>query len=1597
MKYGLTRLWACLIFIVLTFGSYSKIFAQPQANFTATPVSGCSPIVVNFTDQSTGNPTQWRWDLGNGVISFLQNPSATYFNPGTYNVKLVATNASGSDSIIKNQYITVYANPVVNFSASDSIGCFPLSVQFTSLALAGSGTITNYNWDFGDGAASTLANPSHTYSSAGIFTVTLSVTNSFGCIKAYSKTNYIQVGAGVTADFTNSTPGFCSAPATINFINASTGPGLLNYTWDFGDGNGSVLANPVHTYNTTGSFTVSLIAVSSLGCRDTIVKPNLISIGNIISQFISPDTVCARTNFTITNTTTPTPVNVQWDFGDGTTSNQMHPVKSYLVAGTYTIKLVNFFGACSDSTTKSIVVKVSPTAAFSANQTTACMTPFTVNFSNLSTASTNWLWDFGDGFTSNVQNPSHAYTSLGLYSVTLIAFNANGCSDTIVMPQYIQIVKPTITINGFPQTGCAPLMVSPTATVSANQPIASYLWNFGDGTTSSAVNPTHVYAVAGTYTVSLIVTTTGGCADTSVIVDAVRVGQKPTAAFSATPTDVCAFQPVQFTDNSTGSIDQWFWQFGDGGNSISQNPLYTYTDTGYFSVTLIVWSNTCPDTITINQVVHVKPPIAAFMTNSSCVDKFKKDFVDQSIGATTWQWDFGDGNSSTSQNPSHTYAATGTYTVKLTVTNGACSHSAQQVVRVVNEQGTMSVDNSQTCKNTIVNFTTSNINPANISTWQWDFGDGGASASPTNASHNYTVSGNYTASLIIIDVLGCSDTMTTPVTVYGPTSSFISNVPAACLGNSTVLFTDGSSSDGIHPIIKWTWNYGDGTIDSTSPPPYSHTYAASGSYLVTLTVQDTYGCTDLFTIPTSIIIAQPIANFDSPDTLSCVGMPIYFNDLSTGSNLQYQWLFGDGLQSSITNPIHNYLTVGVYTVTLSVIDQYGCKDTITKNNYIDISIPHASFTISDSTSTCPPLLVNFTNSSTGYISLVWDFGDGNTSTIDNPSHYYTYPGVFHPKLTITGPGGCTDTISKRIQISGPQGTFSYSPQTGCQPTTVTFTASTQNNISFIWDFSDGNTVATTDSVITHVYIIAGDFVPKVILQDASGCSVPIFGNTTITVMGVDVNFQPDVHLICDSGVVNFQNTTVSNDLITNYTWDFGDGTTSNLQQPTHQYNLPGLYSVKLIVNTQQGCSDSLTLTDTIRVHVSPHIGIAGDTSACTPALINFSGQILNGSLLSWQWNFGNGQTDTVQNPASQSYTTPANYNIICKVVDNNGCTDSVVKSLIIHPLPNINAGTDTKICMGNSTQLNATGANTYSWTPAIGLSSTTVANPIASPTDTITYIVTGTTQFGCIKTDSVTINVRQPFALTVSQADSLCVGESALLSAAGADQYNWLPTTGLSNPNSAVTNASPLTTTLYRVIAKDNDNCFTDTATVLIIVSPLPTVNAGTDVTISAGTPAQMQATGSMDVTNWNWTPQYQLTCLNCPNPKANPGQTTKYTVTAKNAAGCMSQDQVTVFVTCDKGNLFIPNTFSPNGDGSNDKFYPRGTGIGIIRSFRVFNRWGELVYEKVNFNANDATAGWDGTYKGQKLSPDVFVYTCEVVCSNNNILFFKGDVTLIQ
>jgi gliding motility-associated-like protein len=248
-----------------------------------------------------------------------------------------------------------------------------------------------------------------------------------------------------------------------------------------------------------------------------------------------------------------------------------------------------------------------------------------------------------------------------------------------------------------------------------------------------------------------------------------------------------------------------------------------------------------------------------------------------------------------------------------------------------------------------------------------------------------------------------------------------------------------------------------------------------------------------------------------------------------------------------------------------------------------------------------------------------------------------------------------------------------------------------------------------------------------------------------------------------------------------------------------------------------------------------------------------------------------------------------------------------------------------------------------------------------------------------------------------SNGDTLCLGESLRMSASGAYSYSWTPTAGLDNPSSPTPIATPSITTLYRVIGWDDRNCFRDTAFIPVVVYNIPTVEAGIDRIMNVGKTIDLIPSISSDVIDAKWTPTGSIFRNIFPGISVKPRETTTYRVEVSNQGGCTATDQLTVNVICNNANIYIPNTFSPNGDGNNDLFLPRGSGVFRIGSMKIFTRWGEVVFEKSNFNANDISKAWDGTFKGRALNPDVYVYRIDVVCENNEMLQFKGNVALLK
>ncbi|MEI8278656.1 MAG: PKD domain-containing protein [Bacteroidota bacterium] len=1506
-------------------------YAQPVANFTANFIAGCAPLVVQFTNTSSGNPTSYQWDLGNSTLSTLQNPSTSYTSPGTYTVTLTVSNGQGSNTKTITNYITVYPNPQVDFMVNDTLGCAPLGVSFTNLSNPlVPGTVT-YQWNFGDGNISPSQNPTHTYATSGYYNVTLIVTNSQGCVSSITKNAYIHVLGHASGSFLWSPSSICNPPATVTFTNATIGVAPLTSYWLFGDGGTSTQTSPSHIYNSNGLFVVKLITTDSNGCLDTV--SHTLSIATLSPGFNFTN-VCWKDTTHFTNTTPLPYTSLSWNFGDGNTSVLPNPTHTYLNPGTYSVTLVVHNGNCVDSITHTVTVYAAPVIGFSANPLPPCPPPSLVNFTNTTTGAVSYTWLFGDGGTSSLTNPSHTYTNYTYgppgpsgYTVTLIATSANGCKDTLVMPNYIIIQHFFVLAdaNGSHGTGgCAPLTVQFSSSITYNSPIVSYNWSFGDGGTSTLVAPIHTYTNVGTYQVILSVTAANGCIQNDTI--QIHVGPHPHANFTVNPTIVCVHQQVHTTNLSTGATNYlWFW--GDGSpDDTSFNGTHTYTTSGTYTIMLVAFNNGCPDTMTMVNVVTVNLPTSIALNSFYCDTPTKVSFTNNSIGADTYQWIFGDGSStSTVWSPTHIYPALGNYTALLITHNNASGCTDTLTLGISLFAPTISFVASPTaiCKGDSVTFTASSVGGP-VGLFHWTFFSGntlppfintnGTVDTGITITHVYPDTGRYSIAVFTKDSHSCPDTSVryNYILVAKPHANFTA-LPVVGCAPMNVHFTDLSTDTYGATITNDLWSFGNGSTASVAPTTTNYTYNAAGVFTVMLIVTDNVGCKDTMIQPNYITTYKPDPSFFAVDTIGCVGSTMSFSAVLFGSGFSAFWDFGDGDTATVTTPqtTHAYAHLGYYTVKMVITDTHGCKDSLIKTNYIHITSPNAAFTMSDSFSVCPPLTVHFTNSSVGATSYQWSFGNGNTSVLANPTNLYTNIGFDTVRLIAISAQGCRDTVYHYVSLFGYNGAFNYAPLAGCAPLTVHFSASYINVPNVIWDFSDGNIFNTTGNASTsHTYLQAGSYVPKLILNDGNGCQNSSVGLDTIKVEGARAGFTHTP--ACIGSVVHFHDTSVVFfATITGVLWTFHDGTTSTSNSPSYLYNTVGIFPVTLIVSTDSGCLDTLRTT------------------------IN------------------------------------------------------------VHDLPIIHALSDTTICKNDAATLTGTGGTSYVWSPAASVSCVNCTVTHATPLVATVYTVSGTDSNGCVNTDTVTVLLKTKTKANIGPGGTICPGDTIHLSASGAQAYHWYPGTGLDSNNIATPVATLNDSINFMVVASEG-SCIPDTNYVKVNMYPKPVVNAGPDQTITEGTTITLNATGT-NIVNYVWDPTPGLSCLGCNNPTISPIVTTTYTVRGYTLKGCVDSSDVTIKVICDKNQFFVPNTFTPNGDGQNDVFYPRGKGISLVKSFRVYDRWGEMLFERKGILLNDEANAWDGKNKGGLLSPDVYVYVIDAVCNSGDEVTVKGDVTVLR
>jgi PKD repeat protein len=671
------------------------------------------------------------------------------------------------------------------------------------------------------------------------------------------------------------------------------------------------------------------------------------------------------------------------------------------------------------STFASNVTITRPNAAFTQSATVRCPGE-TVNFSaapSTGVGPRTYAWDFGDGATAAGLNVSHAFATEDTFDVLLVVTDGNGCRDSIIRQTMI-VARPVAAFNAILSTAsCPPLQASYQITNLVN--LASWSWNFGDGSpiVNGNASPFHTYNAPGTYAVTLIVQTTTGCADTMTLSNGAVVNG-PVGTFTFSPAVTCPGQPVELIMSPAGAYLN-FWAFGDGQAQLSGDTvLYAYSSPGTFTPGLVVQdSSGCQIAApSMGPIQVLPPPVANFGYSDTLLclaDTVRfSDSTAYGGGPSAFSWTFGDGGTDSVQNPNHYYSTPGIYTVTLSVTDTlGCTDqdTALAAVWLMEYIAGFSVSDTVVCPNQTVTFTDTSYSDTTIVAWFWDFGDTNT-AVDSIVTHQYADTGWYNVTLVITTATGCTDTLVvdSAVHVQIPTGTFNISSDTTCPGIPLEFTFNG----GNWIVPTWYFGNGDSLIGGDT---VSYAYDTAGTYLATVLMTDTLGCTA--TIPTPFpvsVLPPPVAAFAVDSLVHCDPSDVNLWDLSTYSTgpASINWDFGDGNTGAGAPTTHFYGTPGYYTVTLAITDLLGCTDTAIGIDTVRIHQQIAHFT-SDATTGCLPVLITFTDSSTCDTTIAswnWIFGDGGTGIDSIVGHTYSDTGSYDVTLVITSVVGCVDTV-----------------------------------------------------------------------------------------------------------------------------------------------------------------------------------------------------------------------------------------------------------------------------------------------------------------------------------------------------------------------------------------------------------------------------------------------------------------------------------------------------------------------------------------------------------------------------------------------------------
>ncbi len=1617
-----------------------EVMLQAEVDFTSSGPVACLYEALSFNGFSNFNIVLWDWDFGDGQTGSGQNVSHSYNLPGTYTVSLTGWTISGCEGTITHS-IYIPPSPVADF-AYYVVYCD--SLQFTDLSYHPSGyNIVEWDWDFGDGVSSVLQHPWHVYDSGGVYMVTLIATSdSAGLLCSDTITKPVSVPGRPTVYFTWDRDPTCFGNTTSFF--GTSGGNIVSWYWDFGDGTSGTGQEPVHLFTSIDTFDVVLTVTDVNGCPRSLMHPVVVIDLPDIDFTVTPNPTC-RDNLTSFEGISNANVNNWiWDFGDGSTGVGQYTSHRYLQTGTFNVSVtIDDTTGCPNSIIHPVVVNNPPTADFGFNATT-CSND-TVYFTDYSSTPNGymlqWDWDLGDGTIITVQYPddpdiAYVYPMGGSYTVTLTVLDSDSCSHA-----YSRVIEiessPIANFNHPPACNGTAVEFTDLSSINGGSPIITWYWEFDDpnsgSNTSTQQDPAHIFSSSGTYNVTLVVNNIVNCSDT--IIKTVAVNDLPGVDFNKSSDTSCINHEVIFTSLSQAIYSHW-WDFGDGGTSVQLNPVHVYQDPGTYYISLTVVDEFgCTNTIT-DSIVIDPPPWAAYNYSAPTCNGMPILFTDESSAYSgyiaQWHWYFGDGNDTIVMYPddpdiTHSYDNPGVYFSSLVITSSSgCKDSTNRVMNIGQGPVALFDHSGNNCAGAMMEFyDLSYAFGIEIISWQWDFGDPSSGVNNTsnlqNPTHVFDVSGTYTVTLQATMVGGCYNVVTQEITIEpAPLAYFYTDPPSGCFGDLTHFYTDPDSTN-IAEVVNYLWEFDDpasGANNLSILQNPTHLFTLPGDYNVSLTITDIYDCQN--TVVRQINIGEkPLADFSFEKP--CIGDSTQFLDgsISGGAIItHWDWDFGDPATaphntSSLQNPGHLYSAIGIYEVRLIVTDINGCMDTVYKEIQIDDS-PTSAFNFNNQC--IPPGTVFFTDlswpgsSNQPIVDWLWEFEPGVFSSLASPQHTFDKTDTsYQVSLTVTDQIGCEQTSSREVFVMGLP-TIAIVSNDVCFGERTLFhaiyQASNDTVKQWIWNFNDGSPIVHTEyDTISHLYLMAGNYMPKVTAINIADCEFTTHEEINVHPLPVP-DFSSTI-ATCNDPTEFTDLSTAPGSSIATWEWDFGDGESSNYQSPVHSYGIQdSTYLATLTVTNAFGCVEALQ-KDVIKGACLIAAFAPNLQSPCN----NLAACFIDGSMLysseypiiRWDWDFGDGTTETYgyfQDTVCHYYLNTGMYNVklaVTALINGMEQRDSTSRNIQFALSPSADF-TISKPCINNSTLFTdmtmGNGTIITSWDWDFGdMYSSNDTSSIQHPT--YNYAIPGlyniklvtTNNLGCSDTIDKEVEIFSSPIVDFTHTIS-CAGKKTSFKDEAATVhspiYNWswyfgdmhstTDSSNLQNPEYIYKHEGE-----YIVVLKVTDaNLCEDIISKVIEVNPTPVSYFNTISNYDGIYGKVLCENLSVGAIQYMWDFDNGETS-EIENPQVVYEDPGKYIIqlVVLNEYQCYDTSYKELEITIQ--GLFVPNAFIPEGDNPDLQLF-KPVGINLRKyKIEIFNRWGFVIWSSMKLDSEGSPAeGWDGTLGGKPLPIGDYVWKIE-------------------